>query len=52
MKKPWGYHLICDLKDCDVNMNDREHIKTFLKDLLSTIDMKAYGEPMMPHFGQ
>ncbi len=48
----WGYHLILDCKDCDIDaIKEKENIRTFVKALIEEIDMKAYGEPLIEHFG-
>ena len=47
----WGYHLILDCKACDVEkVKDPEHIRTFVKELVNEIDMKAYGDPLIENF--
>ena len=49
----WGYHLICDAADCDrAAVTDAEHIANFARDLVKAIDMVAYGEPQVIHFGE
>lgn len=49
----WGYHLSLDCyygqKDYITNS---EHIAWFAKTLVKRIDMKAYGEPQVIHFGE
>ncbi|HSX37734.1 MAG TPA: S-adenosylmethionine decarboxylase [Chlamydiales bacterium] len=48
----WGYHLILDCKECDVNkIKDAENIRFFVQSLVQEIDMKAFGEPLIEHFG-
>jgi len=48
----WGYHLVLDCNDCDLSaMKNREHIIKFTKQLVKDIDMTAYGEPQVVHFG-
>lgn len=47
----WGYHLILDCQGCDIaSICDRANIKSFVETLVTAIDMKAYGEPVMEHF--
>ena len=47
----WGYHLILDCKDCDLDkITDADNIRTFTKELVERIDMKAFGEPTIEHF--
>jgi S-adenosylmethionine decarboxylase len=49
----WGYHLSLDCyygkKDYITNGG---HIAWFAKTLVERIDMKAYGEPQVIHFGE
>lgn len=48
----WGYHLILDCadgrRDAVINV---KHITSFAKTLVKDIDMVAYGEPQVVHFG-
>jgi S-adenosylmethionine/arginine decarboxylase-like enzyme len=48
----WGYHLIVDARDCDpVAMRSKETIRAFVKELVSAIDMVAFGRPQIVMFG-
>jgi len=48
----WGYHLMLDVKGCDrEKITDAEYLSKFTKDLVERIDMTAYGEPQVVHFG-
>lgn len=48
----WGYHLILDCKGCDSDtIKDADVIRKFVKVLVDEIDMKAFGEPIIEHFG-
>lgn len=48
----WGYHLILDCKGCDPGkIKDANNIGLFVKNLIKEIDMKAFGEPIIEHFG-
>ena len=47
---PWGFHLIIDAAECS-NVEDAEKIKAFAKDLVKRINMVAYGDPQVIHFG-
>ena len=48
----WGYHLILDASGCDLlSISDGENIKAFARELVTSIDMVAYGEPQAVHFG-
>jgi len=49
----WGYHLIVNAGACDiVSVTSAEHITKFAKELVKRIDMVAYGEPQVIHFGE
>jgi S-adenosylmethionine decarboxylase len=49
----WGYHLILDCYDADKELiTDAKNITAFAKTLVNRIDMKAYGEPQVIHFGE
>jgi len=48
----WGYHLILDCKGCTVEkIKSAQLIEQFVKTLVKEIDMKAFGEPIIKHFG-
>ena len=48
----WGYHLLLDCSGCDHdNITNRDNIHDFTKHLVTEIDMVAYGEPQIIHFG-
>lgn len=49
--KPWGFHLILDVKECNViKATNPKHIKKFSDELVKRIDMIPYGEPQIVHF--
>jgi S-adenosylmethionine/arginine decarboxylase-like enzyme len=49
---PWGHHLILDVSDCDKSkITDPVFLAQWVKGLVKEIDMVAYGEPMVTHFG-
>jgi S-adenosylmethionine/arginine decarboxylase-like enzyme len=49
----WGYHLILDVKGCDLNKSkDPIYISDFVKELVKRIDMVPFGEPHVLHFGE
>lgn len=51
MCNAWGQHLVLDLSGCPKNLlTDGENIKKWSKELVSAIDMTAYGEPLLEHF--
>ena len=49
----FGQELILDLYDCDLaKISDGDCIKQFVIKLCDeVIEMKRYGEPLIPHFG-
>lgn len=48
----WGYHLVADFSACDKNkITDKENVIAFAKNLVQAIEMVAYGEPQVVHFG-
>lgn len=51
MSEYWGYHAMYDCKSGDIAaITSRENIINFVKELVKTIDMVAYGEPLLEHF--
>lgn len=49
----WGYHLILDCYEGDKELiSNGEHIALFAKTLVKRINMKAYGDPQVIHFGE
>jgi S-adenosylmethionine/arginine decarboxylase-like enzyme len=48
----WGSELSLDCGVCNpINIRDPLLIKAFLRDLVKAIDMVAYGDPIVVHFG-
>jgi len=48
----WGQDLAMDAGVCDPSsIRNAEHIKNFSKELVEAIGMKAFGEPIVVHFG-
>jgi S-adenosylmethionine/arginine decarboxylase-like enzyme len=48
----WGQDLAIDAGECNPSLiRDAEHIKAFARDLVTAIKMKAFGEPIVVHFG-
>tara|TARA_R110002126_G_scaffold285685_1_gene436211 strand:+ start:2481 stop:2849 length:369 start_codon:yes stop_codon:yes gene_type:complete len=48
----WGYHSIMDCGSCKPDsIRSAEIIASFAKALVKKIDMVAYGEPTIVHFG-
>jgi S-adenosylmethionine/arginine decarboxylase-like enzyme len=49
---PWGMNIAIDIYGCDEEMiKDEEVVKQFLKEIVSFIGMKTYGEPLIKNFG-
>lgn len=48
----WGQHLLLDIGSCNENVCNKEAISNFVKDLVNSIDMVAYGEPIIVHFAE
>jgi len=46
--KSWGYHLILDCSGCE-DIDDKDQIYNFVKDLIQQIDMIAHGEPVIEY---
>ena len=47
----WGYHALFDCVSCPIEKATSEkNIREFINEIVSAIDMKAYGEPMIAHF--
>ena len=52
-KNYWGYHLIINAASCDHDaIRSKETIAKFVKELVSTIDMVAFGKPQIIRFGK
>ena len=48
---PWGQHLVLDFNGCPKELlEDKENILNWSKELVHTIDMVAYGDPVIEHF--
>ena len=48
---PWGYHASFDCVSCPIErVTSEENIRLFIDNIVSAIDMKSYGEPMIAHF--
>ena len=53
MNDYWGYHLMLDCCKCSISaVTNPENITDFAKTLVERIDMVAYGEPQVVHFGK
>lgn len=53
MEDYWGYHLILDVKGCDISKSkDPVYISDFTKQLVKNIDMVPFGDPQVLYFGE
>lgn len=49
----WGFHLVADFGKClSSSIRCPRNIISFSKTLVKEIDMVAYGEPLVKHFGE
>ena len=51
--KPWGQHLIIDAKGSAEGIKlvgDGENIRNYVKELVPSIDMISFGEPIIERF--
>jgi S-adenosylmethionine/arginine decarboxylase-like enzyme len=47
----WGKHLVLDCSSCDREaVRSADAIRAFSEDLVASIGMVAYGEPVLAHF--
>ncbi|MEM7042722.1 MAG: S-adenosylmethionine decarboxylase [Pseudomonadota bacterium] len=51
MSEAFGQHLVVDAAGCNDRISDHDAIAAFARDLVTAIDMKAYGAPWIEHFG-
>lgn len=50
--KSWGTEIVVDCGSCDfLSITNADNIRAFATTLVKAIKMKAYGEPMVVHFG-
>lgn len=53
MSQHWGFHMVVDASKCNPeSIRNVKHIKKFTKILVKEIDMLAYGDPRIVHFGR
>jgi S-adenosylmethionine/arginine decarboxylase-like enzyme len=45
----WGYHLLLDCSGCNSRIRDKESIKQFVSKLITAIDMKRVGNPIIEY---
>lgn len=47
----WGYHAMFDCSACDKDkVTDPDNIYNFITELVTNIDMVAFGQPVIGHF--
>lgn len=52
MKKIFGYELIMDLSDCNIEtMKSKNKLQEYVNKLCELIDMKKYGKCLLEYFG-
>jgi S-adenosylmethionine/arginine decarboxylase-like enzyme len=52
VKTPWGWHLVLNLYDCDLQkIQSAQVIRQFVFDLCDLIEMRRFGEPTIVNFG-
>ena len=52
-EEPWGILASIDIYNCNPEfIRSREKIKEFVEELLCLIEMKAFGETVIVHFGE
>lgn len=49
MSTYFGYHLMLDCSGCNSNMESKESIYAFIKELVPSIGMLAHGEPIIEY---
>ena len=50
--EPYGWELILDCQQGNDGVRSKDAIAEFAKSLVSAINMEAYGEPIIEHFGK
>jgi S-adenosylmethionine/arginine decarboxylase-like enzyme len=51
MAEFWGWHLLLDIKSCDIeSIKNENNLSQFLSALVHRIDMVAHGDPIIQHF--
>lgn len=53
MLQHWGLHCMINARRCNqLAISNPRVIELFTNDLVQRIDMKAYGRPLIQHFGE
>lgn len=51
-KKTYGYELVMDLYDCDIEvLTSKKKLKEYVDTLCRLIKMKKFGKTLIPYFG-
>ena len=49
----FGWELVLDLHGCNpMTISSEKEIRRFARELCEVIEMKAYGDPLTPYFGE
>jgi S-adenosylmethionine/arginine decarboxylase-like enzyme len=49
----WGLSTLLTIEDCDLDsITSREFLNGFVCDLVDSLDMQRYGEPIIERFGE
>tara|TARA_R110000824_G_scaffold18702_1_gene73625 strand:+ start:738 stop:1124 length:387 start_codon:yes stop_codon:yes gene_type:complete len=48
----YGKHTIMNCSDCNISILKKDHIVSFIKDLVFKIDMVAFGDAIVERFGE
>lgn len=52
-EEPWGVETALDIHNCNPEkIRSADAIRDYTKKLVDLIEMKAYGEPVIVHFGE
>ncbi len=52
-KRIYGYELIMNLYECDINIiTSKKKLKQYIDDLCELIDMVKFGKAIIPYFGE
>lgn len=53
MNKPWSYHTLIDLRNCNPEkVRSAEAIRRYVTELCELIEMRRYGETVIIYFGE
>ena len=53
MPKIYGYELVMDLFECDIDvLTSKKKLKEYVDTLCKLINMKQYGKTLLPYFGE